>query len=82
MREMGYQVARKHAVTLRWFVKLVGFVLPIALLLLSMLMSGSFGTFIVFLAVIAAGAGVVVERWLFFAEAKHVVMLYYGADRA
>jgi DMSO reductase anchor subunit len=23
--------------------------------------------------------GLLVERWLFFAEAKHVVTLYYGA---
>jgi len=23
--------------------------------------------------------GVMVERWLFFAEAKHTVTLYYGA---
>ena len=27
-------------------------------------------------------AGVLVERWLFFAEAKHVVTLYYGATDA
>ena len=26
--------------------------------------------------------GVLVERWLFFAEAKHVVTLYYGATTA
>jgi DMSO reductase anchor subunit len=26
--------------------------------------------------------GLVVERWLFFAEAQHVVMLYYGEDAA
>ena len=26
--------------------------------------------------------GVLVERWLFFAEAKHTVSLYYGADEA
>jgi DMSO reductase anchor subunit len=24
----------------------------------------------------------VVERWLFFAEARHVVTLYYGAEAA
>jgi DMSO reductase anchor subunit len=27
-------------------------------------------------------AGLFIERWLFFAEAEHVVMLYYGADAA
>ena len=26
--------------------------------------------------------GLAVERWLFFAEAEHVAMLYYGADAA
>ena len=31
------------------------------------------------LALLSAGAGVLVERWLFFAEARHVSMLYYGA---
>jgi DMSO reductase anchor subunit len=30
------------------------------------------------LAAISALAGVAVERWLFFAEAKHAVTLYYG----
>ena len=32
------------------------------------------------LAVVSAAVGLVVERWLFFAEAKHTVMLYYGTD--
>jgi DMSO reductase anchor subunit len=30
-------------------------------------------------AVLSAALGLVVERWLFFAEAKHTVTLYYGA---
>ena len=29
-------------------------------------------------AVVAAAVGVFFERWLFFAEAQHVVTLYYG----
>ena len=33
-------------------------------------------------AVVSAALGLVVERWLFFAEAKHTVTLYYGADAA
>ena len=32
------------------------------------------------LAVASAALGLVVERWLFFAEAKHTVTLYYGAE--
>ena len=31
-------------------------------------------------AALGAFAGAFVERWLFFAEAKHTVTLYYGAD--
>ena len=34
------------------------------------------------LAVASAALGLVVERWLFFAEAKHTVTLYYGAETA
>ena len=30
------------------------------------------------LAVASGALGVLVERWLFFAEAQHVVTLYYG----
>ena len=26
--------------------------------------------------------GLLIERWLFFAEAEHVSMLYYGTDVA
>ena len=30
------------------------------------------------IGLLAHVAGVLVERWLFFAEARHTVMLYYG----
>ena len=33
------------------------------------------------LAAIVAMVGVLIERWLFFAEAKHTVTLYYGRER-
>ena len=32
-------------------------------------------------AALAGIAGAAVERWLFFAEARHVVNLYHGAQR-
>ena len=31
-------------------------------------------------AVICNFLGLIVERWLFFAEAKHIVNLYYGRE--
>ena len=32
------------------------------------------------LAAIWNGIGTLTERWLFFAEARHTVTLYYGAE--
>jgi DMSO reductase anchor subunit len=80
MREMGYKVARKHAQTLRKLALIFAFGVPIAALLLS-LVPGA-GIFGALLAVLSIAVGLVVERWLFFAEAEHVSMLYYGADAA
>ena len=37
---------------------------------------------IALLAVVSGAIGVLIERWLFFAEAEHVSMLYYGRERA
>jgi DMSO reductase anchor subunit len=80
MREMGYRVARKHAEKLRLIVLLAAFAVPIAASLLSLV--AGVGVAAAALAVLSMGLGLVVERWLFFAEAEHVVMLYYGADAA
>jgi DMSO reductase anchor subunit len=33
------------------------------------------------LSAVAALAGTLIERWLFFAEAEHVSSLYYGSAR-
>jgi DMSO reductase anchor subunit len=73
---MGYAVARKHADKLRSLV-LLGLVLAIILSLLAIPVNA----FAVPAAAIALAA-VVVERWLFFAEAKHVVTLFYGEKAA
>jgi len=76
-REMGFKVGRKHAVKLRRLAVIFGAVLPILLLIFSL------GTGVVAmlagpLAALIMMLGVVLERWLFFAEAQHVVNLYYG----
>ena len=81
MREMGYRVARKHAEKLRLIVLAAAFAVPIAASLLS-LVGGSAGIAAALLAAVSMALGLVVERWLFFAEAQHVVMLYYGEDAA
>lgn len=72
MREFIHQVGRKHAQQLRIIAMGLGFVLPIVLLLLP------FNHFFAVLAVLSHIAGVLCLRWLFFAQAEHVVGLYYG----
>ncbi len=81
MNEMGYRIARRHALKLRRLV-LAG--LGLALLLSPVTLSPIPALDIAasLLAVIAASTAAFIERWLFFAEARHVVMLYYGAPRA
>ena len=81
MREMGYDVARRHAETLRRSVLLWGFLLP-GLMLAFQALTGGLGPVLMPVAVTAAAAGLVTERWLFFAEATHLSTLYYGNQRA
>jgi len=80
LKEMGFSIARKHRARLRRLVRLAGFGLPLLLTLLALLFGGVIGVVAAGLAVLSAALGVVVERWLFFAEAKHTVTLYYGAE--
>jgi sulfite dehydrogenase (quinone) subunit SoeC len=74
-KEMGFVVARKHADKLRKLTLLL-LVIAIIAVLLAIFISPWFSG----VAAIAALAAAVTERWLFFAEAEHIVMLYYGAD--
>jgi len=82
LKEMGFQIARKHAAKLRRISFLLAFVLPLLLSLVPLLAIGWPSALATFLAATIATVGVLAERWLFFAEAKHTVMLYYGAARA
>lgn len=81
MREMGYRIGRKHAEKLRLIAAVAGVALPVALLLTAAFVPAG-ATAFVLLAALVGSVGVVVERWLFFAEATHVVTTYYGAEAA
>ncbi|MFT5798639.1 MAG: DMSO reductase anchor subunit [Candidatus Azotimanducaceae bacterium] len=72
MREFIHVIGRKHSQKLRIISLLLAIVIPVILLLLPI------GHWIAFVAVISHIAGVLTSRWLFFAEAEHVVGLYYG----
>lgn len=80
LQEMGFQVARRHARRLRRIARSAAFAVPAVLTLLALLAGGAAGMAAAAIAVISAGLGLVVERWLFFAEARHTVTLYYGAE--
>jgi len=72
MREFIHQVGRKHADQLRIITIGLAFILPVILLLFP------FSHIFAILAVLSHIAGVLTLRWLFFAQAEHVVGLYYG----
>ena len=72
LREFVHVVGRKHAEKLRVISFVLAFVLPVLLLLLP------FNHVFALLAVASHLAGVATSRWLFFAQAEHVVGLYYG----
>jgi len=72
LREMVYVVGRKHAAKLRVLAILLMAVVPAICLLLP------FSHLLAALAVLCHLLGVATSRWLFFAEAEHVVGLYYG----
>ena len=79
MREMGFAIGRKHAQKLRRIVGVLGLAVPLTCL-------GAITADAVppvpaaWLATLSLSIGVVTERWLFFAEARHVVGLFYGLE--
>ncbi len=72
LREMVHVVGRRHRLKLRAIALVLASFLPAMLLLLP------FSHALAALAVVSHLAGALVARWLFFAEAEHVVGLYYG----
>jgi DMSO reductase anchor subunit len=78
MREMGYAVARRHSRKLR---RLCLALLNLAALASALTVVTAPFVFALIAALLSLAA-TFIERWLFFAEAQHVVSLYYGAARA
>lgn len=72
LKEFAYVIGRKHSQKLRVIAIILMAVFPILLLSLS------FSHILAGLAVASHIAGALASRWLFFAEAEHVVGLYYG----
>lgn len=83
MKEMVFHVGRKHADKLALFATILGLFAPLFLFIVFR-EAGGFGLSAglqvpgLILALILHFAGALTSRWLFFAEAEHVVGLYYG----
>lgn len=80
LEEMGFKVARKHASKLRQIAISLGFVVPLAVLAMMIWLPVQGHVFWLVASTLSCSAGLIAERWLFFAEAKHVVTLYYGNE--
>jgi sulfite dehydrogenase (quinone) subunit SoeC len=76
-KEMGFVVARKHAEKLRAFASLL-----LTLAACAALLGFLIDPWWAILMAPAAFVATFLERWLFFAEAEHVVTLYYDRDAA
>ena len=70
--EFGFAVAREKARLLRWAAILCGFIFPMILCYFTKWFWAASTICII---------GLLFERWLFFAEAEHVVRLYHGQQR-
>ena len=82
-REMGFVIARRHARRLHGIcLLLIGAGPAIFAFAACLIQVHVVAALCAVLCVLCVTLGLFVERWLFFSEAKHVVMLYYGSHRA
>lgn len=72
LKEMVFVVGRRHAAKLRVIGLVLAVVIPVALIV------PTEGRLAVWIAADVHALGALVLRWLFFAQAEHVVGLYYG----
>ena len=72
LKEMAYQIGRKHQRRLRVIALVLVGLVPAGIVFLVPDLTGRL------LALALHSAGLLASRWLFFAEAEHVVGLYYG----
>jgi DMSO reductase anchor subunit len=80
LKEMGYVLARKHAIRLRHISVVFFTFVPMLSLVATW-----FGTDWVVIKITALSslfAGLMVERWLFFAQAEHLVIAFYDTRRS
>jgi DMSO reductase anchor subunit len=80
-REMAFVLARRHARALRRYALLLLAIVPIVAIVLILLWPSAH-IWLAPLAAISCVLGLFVERWLFFAQARHAVAAYFPAQHA
>jgi DMSO reductase anchor subunit len=75
-REFIYRIGGRHARALRGLALVLAFLLPLLSLVDAWRSVATISA-----AAFCCLAGMLIERWLFFAEAQHVVRLYHGQQR-
>lgn len=78
-REMVFRIGRKHAIKLRVVAFTLAAAVPLVSLLLIAFTPQGVWLPLAIIAITAHCVGMLAERWLFFAEARHAVANYYGA---
>ena len=78
LKEMAFTVGRKRATALKRVAVGLGLVVPV----ICVDLSGRFGAIFVPIGLASHLAGLMAERWLFFAEAEHAVTAYYASEEA
>lgn len=82
-KEMGYRVARKHAAKLRVIAMVLAVIVPLLAFATVLVMARNGYLFspmtalVHLVGAISCITGLLVERWLFFAQARHTVDRYY-----
>ena len=79
LREMGFVLARRHAKRLRVLALVLAIFVPCALATAAWMLPGAAVALLV-IAALLFQLGALVERWLFFAQARHVIATYYGVE--
>jgi DMSO reductase anchor subunit len=77
LHEMAFRIGRRHGRKLRRLSYGIGLGVALVLSLLTLVSTGLPAGLLAVLAAAAGLVGVAIERWLFFAEARHTVTLYY-----
>jgi DMSO reductase anchor subunit len=78
LKEMGFALARKHARRLRAIALILLSLVPSVALLFCMT-SPAWRPAAAVISIVSTSLGLMTERWLFFSQARHLVMTYYDA---